>query len=270
VLTEYPNIVQGTPEWHDIRRGLVTASSVGKLLTTDPPDSTSIPCPACGVEAGPCLSLSRPKKPTLLKTSHTARTALAAERPAVLKVADNDTSRALTATLVAERITGWTEDGPMTSDMWRGREMEPFARDHYSGHYQQAVEIGFMQREEDGWTLGLSPDGLVGFDGGVEIKCPRAKTHIAWTIADVVPSQHMAQVQSALLVSGRDWWDFGSYVGGLPLFVKRVYPDPAWFAAITAACIQFEKNAEALVAKYRAATAGLPATERIELHLEVI
>ena len=65
-LTIHDEFVQGTPEWHDTRRGMVTASAVGKLIT-----------------------------PTL-------------------KVADNDTSRALTATLVAERMSGWTEDTAIT------------------------------------------------------------------------------------------------------------------------------------------------------------
>lgn len=216
-LTTYSDVQQGTPEWDDLRRGVLTASAVGRLLT-----------------------------PTL-------------------KVADNDTSRALTATLAAERIAGFTEDGPITSDMWRGRDLEPYARDHYSGHYQQAVEVGFMRRDETNWQLGLSPDGLVGTDGGVELKCPRSKQHINWTLANQVPAQHMAQTQAALLVSGRAWWDFCSYVPGLPLFVKRVTPDPDWFAAIIAASIQFEENAAHMVAAYQTATQGLPKTERIEM-----
>jgi hypothetical protein len=62
-----------------------------------------------------------------------------------LKVADNDTSRGVTAALVAERITGIVEPTFTNDDMWRGIEHEPYARDIYSGHYQQAVECGFMR-----------------------------------------------------------------------------------------------------------------------------
>ncbi len=221
-LHVYEDLEQGSEPWHAARRGIVTASVVGKLLT-----------------------------PTL-------------------KVADNDTSRALTATLAAERICGWSEETGMTADMWRGVEHEPYARDHYSGMYSQAVECGFMRRDEDGWQLGLSPDGLVGDDGGLELKCPRAKTHVAWTLADRVPPQHMAQVQAALLASGRDWWDFCSFVSGLPLFVKRVYPDPAWHDAIVAAAIQFEKACGQIVSDYSAATIGLPETERINNDLGLV
>ncbi|GAB3776663.1 putative phage-type endonuclease [Nocardioides ginsengisegetis] len=212
------DVEQGTPPWHDARRGIVTASTVGKLLT-----------------------------PTL-------------------KVASNDVSRGITATLVAERITGHTEETGMSPDMWRGVESEPIARDLYSGHYQQAVEVGFMRRDEDDWTLGYSPDGLVADDGLIEIKSPRQKTHLNTILANEVPTHYMPQLQAGLLVSGRKWIDFVSYCGGLPLWVKRVTPDPAWFDAITAACQQFEKAAAEMGAAYTQAIVGLPTTERVDFN----
>jgi putative phage-type endonuclease len=180
-----------------------------------------------------------------------------------LKVADNDTSRAITAVLAAERITGWTEDTPMSSDMWRGVEHEPIARDIYSRHHAEAIETGFMVRREFTWTLGYSPDGLVGDDGLLEIKCPRAKTHLNTILADQVPPMYMPQLQAGLLVSGRDWIDFVSFVGGMRLYTKRVYPDPRWHDAIVAAVEKFEYAADEMVTAYREATAGLPATERV-------
>lgn len=186
-----------------------------------------------------------------------------------LKVADNETARGVTASLVAERITGIVEPTFTTDDMARGIDHEPYARDIYSGHHQQAVECGFMRLDGDGWALGLSPDGLVADDGGVEIKCPRAKGHIKTILADRVPSVHIPQIQSALLVSGRKWWDFVSFHAGLPLFVKRVHPDPAWFAAIEAACRQFETTATEMVAAYRTATTGMPATERVDYEMSL-
>lgn len=215
-LHVYESLQQGTEEWHDARRGLITASVVGKLLT-----------------------------PTL-------------------KVASNDVSRGIVTTLAAERITGWTEDTPMTSDMWRGVESEPFARDVYSSHYAAVTEVGFMVREETAWRLGYSPDGLVGDDGLIEIKAPRAKTHVRTILADEVPAHYMAQCQGGLLVSGRDWIDFVSYVSGMPLYVKRVEPDPAWREAIRDACIAFEQDAAQLVADYEKRVADMPKTERID------
>jgi hypothetical protein len=67
-----------------------------------------------------------------------------------------------------------------------------------------------MRRDEDGWTLGYSPDGLVGDDGLIEIKAPRAKTHLRTILADEVPAHYMAQCQAGLLVTGRKWIDFVS------------------------------------------------------------
>ena len=79
-----------------------------------------------------------------------------------LKVANNDTSRGLTHTLVSERITGRAEAGYIGSDMWRGYEDEPRAREVYSEHLAPVSEVGFMVRTDWGFSLGYSPDGLVG------------------------------------------------------------------------------------------------------------
>jgi putative phage-type endonuclease len=219
----YDDIAQGSEEWFAQRRGTVTASVVGKLLT------------------------------------------------ATLKVANNDESRGLTATLVAERITGHTEPTWTSFDMERGVEMEPVARDIYSGHYAEAVECGFMVRElVPGVRLGYSPDGLVGDDGLIEIKSPRSKTHLKTILADAVPAHYMAQLQAGLLVSGRAWIDFVSYCGGMPLWVKRVTPDEVWHDAICEALDAFEVNAWAMEDKYRQATKDMPATERINSDLGLV
>ena len=267
--TILPNLEQRSEEWYAARRGIVTASVVGRLVTYGPPDAISVACPTCEARPeNPCMALGR-KVPTPIKTVHPARTEHAAGRAPVFDVADNDTSRGLTETLIAERITGWTEDTPMNSDMWRGVEAEPYARAAYCASHARAREVGFMRRDEDGWTLGYSPDGLVGDDGLIEIKAPRAKTHLRTILADEVPAYNMAQLQAGLLVSGRKWIDFVSFVGGMPLYVKRVTPDADWFEAITAACIAFEQTATQTLADYRERVAGLPMTERVPKYGEI-
>jgi hypothetical protein len=263
------DVEQRSPEWYAARCGIVTASAVGKLITTGPPAAGSVGCPTCQAKShSPCLSAAR-KEPTPIKAFHDARATKANALPPIYGVADTDTSKALIATLVAERITGRAEETPLTSDMWRGVEHEPYARDIYSGHYQQAVECGFMRYEGDGWTLGYSPDGLVADDGLVEIKCPRPKGHLNTILADEVPAFHMPQLQAGLLVSGRKWIDFVSFNAGMPLFVKRVLPDLAWFEAIVAACRQFEKTAAEMVAAYTQATKDMPATERLDMEIVI-
>ncbi|WP_372730054.1 lambda exonuclease family protein [Nocardioides sp.] len=215
-LIELPDLIQGSDEWLDQRRGMVTASVVGQLITAS-----------------------------------------------TIKVARNDYSRALTATLVAERITGWTDPQYVSDDMLRGHEDEPRARDLYSEHFAPVAESGFMVRAEENWRLGYSPDGLVGDDGLIEVKSRRPKKHLTTILSGEVPAENMAQLQAGLLVSGRDWCDYISFCGGMPLWVKRVEPDPRWQDAIVAAVIAFEESAAEMVTAYETATAGMPKTERV-------
>lgn len=265
----FDDVVQGSDDWANLRRGLVTASAVGRLVTVGMLGAIDYACPACDAPIGdPCCSKRAPG--AQIKTMHPERAAYARDQAAAtLEVADDIDSRSLTETLVAERIAGWTEYTGMTSDMFRGVLYEPVAREAYAKHHAPVGEVGFMRRDEDGWTLGLSPDGLVGGDGLIEIKAPRAKTHVRTILADEVPAQYMAQCQAALLVSGREWLDFVSFCGGLPLYVKRVLPDRAWFAVIEAACRAFEETARAMVADYESRVVGLPMTERIDTELEM-
>ena len=180
-----------------------------------------------------------------------------------LKVADNETSRGLILTLTAERLTGYVEDTARSADMWRGVEDEPRAREFYNEHHAPVKEIGFMTRDDWGFTLGYSPDGLVGDDGLIEIKSRAPKKQIETIIADEVPPENMAQLQVGLFVTGRAWIDYVSFAGGMPLYVKRVTPDPEWRAAITQAARTFEANVADLLTRYHHAAHGLPMTERV-------
>lgn len=186
-----------------------------------------------------------------------------------LKVASNDTSRGVLATIAAERITGHVDPIAVTADMWRGTDDEPLARDKYAEHNAPVEQVGFMTRDDWGFTLGYSPDGLVGDDGLIEIKSRRPKKHLQTVLADEVPPENMAQIQCGLLVSGRAWCDYVSYAGGMRLWTKRVEPDPTWMAVITDAGVSAEVSIAAMVARYEAATEGLPMTERTPDYTEM-
>lgn len=265
-LTEFPDVVQGSDEWHDQRRGMVTASVVGRLITTRARAAIEYGCSECDVFPGvPCVG-KRDKLP--IKTVHPARADAARfdTAPPELVTADTDDARSLTTLLVAERITGWTEPTHMTDAMWRGVDDEPRAREVYAEHYAPVREVGFLVRREDTWapgfTLGYSPDGLVGDDGLIEIKSRAPKKQLATILADEVPPEVMPQLQSGLLVSGRKWCDYVSYAGGMPLYVKRVLPDQRWHDAIVEAVTRFEETAGRMVAAYETAIEGRPMTER--------
>lgn len=189
--------------------------------------------------------------------------------PKTVKPSANDYSRALAVTLTAERITGHVEPIHENSDMLRGTLDEPFARDAYAEHFAPVDEVGFMVRDDWGFRIGYSPDGLVGDNGLIEIKSRRQKKHLATILADEVPLENMAQCQAGLLVSGREWLDYVSFCSGMPLYVKRVEPDPKWFAAILDAVAAFEEASSDMVSRYTNATKNLPATERIDHFAEL-
>jgi hypothetical protein len=189
--------------------------------------------------------------------------------PKTVKPAANDYSRALTMHLAAERITGYVEPMHMNADMERGTLDEPFARAAYSEHYAPAHEVGFMVRDDFGFRLGYSPDGLVGDDGLIEIKSRRQKKHLATMLADEVPLENMAQIQCGLLVSGRAWCDYVSYCGGMPLYVKRVLPDKKWHDAILEAVKTFEETVAQMIDNFELAAAGRPLTDRIDHYAEM-
>jgi len=270
-----PNLEQRTEAWYEARRGIVTASAVGKLITERKLGAMDFDCPACSAPKGePCRSKVKKdhEAGAPIKTLHSERTAVsAANKTRVVEVASNDESRALTATLVAERIYGFTDPTWQSNDMFRGVVDEPYARDAYAKHFGVDVqEVGFVVRDFGGFKLGLSPDGLVGDDGGIEIKSRRTGRHVQTVLAGTVPPENVAQVQCALLVTGRKWWDYVDYAGGTHLFVTRVYPNPIWQRVIVEAVKAFEANAQEMTRLYEEAVAGFPMTDRIELDLEVI
>jgi len=189
--------------------------------------------------------------------------------PKTIKPAVNDYSRGLTATLVAERITGHVEPMQVSQAMMRGTLDEPFARDAYAEHHAPVDVVGFMVKDFGKYKIGYSPDGLVGDGGLIEIKSRAQKKHLQTILADEVPLENMAQIQTGLLVSGREWLDYVSFCSGMPLWTKRVQPDPRWFEAITDAVLAFEDNAAEMLATYNAATEHLPRTERIDHFAEL-
>ncbi|SBS73868.1 conserved hypothetical protein [uncultured Mycobacterium sp.] len=260
-LTIHPDLVQGSDEWLAARRGIVTASVVGQLISTRKLAASEYPCPACGTGVtDPCVSKRDGKE---IRTMHPERTDLArADNATIIEPANNDTSRGLTFLLASERITGWTEPTFMNDAMMRGVEDEPRARAKYSEHTAPVMECGFMVEDRWGFQLGYSPDGVVGDDGLIEVKSRSPKIQVMTVVADEVPTENMAQLQCGLLVSGRSWCDYISYAGGMNLWRKRVYPDEKWFAAILAAANAFEQNAADIISSYRESVADLPMTER--------
>ena len=162
-ITYHENLIQGSPEWHQARCGLLTASEMKLILT-----------------------------PTL-------------------KIAANDKQRAHFYELMAQRITGYVDPAYISEDMLRGKEEEIDARIAYEEHYDIVREVGFVTNDKWGFTIGYSPDGLVGTNGQIECKSRRQKFQVETILSDEMPIEFSLQVQTGLLVTEREWCDFISY-----------------------------------------------------------
>ncbi|ROS28882.1 YqaJ-like recombinase protein [Rathayibacter sp. PhB127] len=185
------------------------------------------------------------------------------------RLANNDTSRALTETLIAERISQHVDYVHPSFDMQRGTLDEPYARQLYAEQYAPVEEIGFAVRSIGELQIGASPDGLVGSDGGIEIKSRRPRTQLTTTLDNAIPLGNLAQIHACMFVLDRAWWDYVSYAGGWPLHVIRVHRSETWDDGITAALTAFEERAVEAIARYRAITVGLPVAPRIDHFTEI-
>jgi len=133
--------------------------------------------------------------------------------------------------LVAERLTGEREEIYQSHHMIRGTELEPEARDMYCLMKDVEVqEVGFCLH--DTLKAGCSPDGLVGEDGGIEIKCPAPATHVEYLRGGVLPSRYKQQVMGCLWITQREWWDFVSYHPNMKPLIVRVERDEEYIAAL--------------------------------------
>ena len=189
-----------------------------------------------------------------------------------LKVADNDKTRAHLYELLAQRITQYVEPHFVSDDMLRGHDDEVFARAAYMQHVSDVQDMGFITNNRWGFTIGYSPDGLVGDDGLIECKSRRQKYQVQTIIEHVgedggksIPADYVMQAQTGLLVSERKWLDFLSYHGGLHMPVIRVFPDPVIQNAIIEAAGEFERKLMKKLMTYRGALesgARLIPTER--------
>ena len=179
-----------------------------------------------------------------------------------LKIANNDKSRSHDYELLAQRITRYVEPRYVSDDMLRGQSDEIDARALYAKKYAPIQEVGFITNDKWGLTIGYSPDALVGDDGLIECKSRRAKFQVQTIIDGVAPADYMIQLQTGLLVSEREWIDFVSYSGGLPMFVTRVEPIQEYQDAIIAAATGFEERLAMAQEKYAANSKGLHPTER--------
>jgi putative phage-type endonuclease len=147
------------------------------------------------------------------------------------------------AQLVVERLTFTKQESYTNAAMQWGTDTEPFARAAYEATQGVMVEeVGFVRHPTIEWA-GASPDGLVGDDGCIEIKCPNTLTMIETLLSQKVPGKYFTQMQFQLACTRRKWCDYVVFDPRMPakaqLFVKRVDRDDAYIAEIEAEIVKF-------------------------------
>ena len=132
--------------------------------------------------------------------------------------------------MLAESIMGRSLSDASSAFMQRGTEMEAEARAYYEFETGMDVEqVGLLLRDDR--RVGCSPDGLVGEDGGLEIKCPTAAVHLSYLLG-APGEEYRCQVQGSMWVTGRAWWHFLSYCPGFPAVLVRMERDEEFIKAL--------------------------------------
>lgn len=138
----------------------------------------------------------------------------------------------------------------------RGNELEPIARSIYEIETGNTVkQVGFIEYND---YVGCSPDGLVGDDGGIEIKCPDDKEYFKLLLEYVffkegaISSDYMWQVQMNLLITERKWWDLIFYNPNYKqtIIVFRIYPDEEAHKKLKQGFIIAEKKIKTIIKQF--------------------
>lgn len=163
--------------------------------------------------------------------------------------------------LIAERLTGVPAESYTNAAMLWGTEKEPEARNAYAFYRDvEVVQVGMVEHPRIPMTS-ASPDGLVGDDGLVEIKCPTIATHIDTLLAGSIPGKYITQMQWQMACTGRKWCDFVSFDPRMPesmqIYIQRVERDEALINSLEKQVEQFlqelEERVSALRSKYEEA-----------------
>jgi len=157
------------------------------------------------------------------------------------------------AQLVCERLTGQKGESFTNAAIQHGIETEAYARAAYEARYDVLVdEVGFVSHPTIEMS-GASPDGLVGEDGLIEIKCPNTATHIETLLSESVPNKYYTQMQFQIACTGRKYCDFVSFDNRLPtelqMFVKRVPRDEMYIKLIEDEIVKFLAELDTKIAQ---------------------
>lgn len=157
---------------------------------------------------------------------------------------------AYAAKVVAKKLGVYQEPPPSFWMEW-GTENEPNAKHAYTLETGREIQdVGFVMPDFTD-AYGCSPDGLIGDDGGLEVKCPAPETLIRYHAGGELPAEHKVQVQATLFITGRDWWDFYAWHPELSAFLIRVEPDLKYHAKIAESLLKLLEEIERIMSRVK-------------------
>ena len=176
--------------------------------------------------------------------------------------------------LICERLTGRAAEHYVSMYMDEGMENEPLARAAYEmGLDVEVQQVGLAMHDRIKW-FAASPDGLVGDDGLLEIKCPKTTNHIEIVRSHVIPEEYQWQMLAQMSCTDRQWCDFISYDPKLPpglrLYVKRFDRDEARIAEMEQEVEKFLAEVEAVVTELSKGIPEEDLTEKLEESLRAV
>ena len=248
IIYDHP---QGSEEWLRARAGKITASMfkvarerVGGLTAQQ---SSYVYAIRSGFDQATALKIAGYKK---APTSETISRALSGEKVGTF----SEAAKNYAFKVAVESISGLPMDeGFQSWQMRRGQELEPEARDAYERRSGNLVELASFVTT-DCKTFGCSADGLIGDDGGLEIKCLVSPEAIREAILDHDISPWYDQVQGGMWITGRDWWDFVIYCPALAgvnreLTIWKCERDHAYIDALEADLNEFVELVNSYIKK---------------------
>lgn len=164
---------------------------------------------------------------------------------------------ALGLTILAERITGLQEEIKQNAAMQWGIDNEPYAIAAYenkTGNFvlgNGVIDHPFIE------MFAASPDGLVGEDGQIEVKCPNTTTHLNTLLTGVVPNEHLPQITCQLACTRRQWCDFVSYdprlEPELQIIIIRIFAKDLDITGLESDVRKFNKSIDEAIGKLKVA-----------------
>ena len=207
---------QRSDEWHEARKGILTASELGEWIMEEPKVRLTI------AELKPLLDEAGIEYKKTAKRDELVALLPNPEKYATITRGAEDARMSVIYTLLSREGGYWEEETFISQSMQRGIDLEPIAAKAFEEETgNELTHVGFCKA--DSGHFGCSPDGLIMATGeGLETKAPSGRVHWRYLDEGVLPEAYKMQVEMSMAVTGASAWWFHSYLPKSPPFILKV------------------------------------------------